>query len=325
MYSGITADKAIRGRYMVSTVRANDFPRHFHSLRYDVLAPVAAHRLSFYQLGAPRYNENWFSKMARGNATAGLIEEWDIQRASTTYDRTGIAADGPGAWFSLHAVDPAAGDPPAVGGASRGLIVRAWKARLGGSDVPVPYFSVFGAPPSALLELSAPPGITELLPGDYVEATLEMVVIPAIAAEYYGTDTAFRTILTEGANTWQPLHAEAKVGSGLKVELAAGELERLFPVTVRAEGNRVELSITGAIGYAPITITGLSGYRNPLLEVRSAEGTWQKVDQSKQGNDFWQTDYDVDSRTWSITYTIPPDMLKPDQTRLDLRFRVEGE
>jgi hypothetical protein len=30
------------------------------------------------------------------------------------------------------------------------------------------------------------------------------------------------------------------------------------------------------------------------------------LDLSVHGNDFWQTDYDVVAKTWSLTYNLPP-------------------
>ena len=142
VYAGVSADRAIAARITASTVRSNDFPHHFHTVRYDVAKPVRFKRMAFYQAGADRYNENHFSRMAHGDV-AGMKEEWDIKRTSRVYDRMGIAAPGPGPWFSFHGVDPVTDKPVGGGGASRGLIVHFWKARLGGKDRPVPFFSIF--------------------------------------------------------------------------------------------------------------------------------------------------------------------------------------
>jgi hypothetical protein len=321
-YFGSAKDKSLRARYTVSTVRSNDYARHFHTIRYEVKAPVNVGKSVFYSVGAPGYNDNEYDKAARGNA-AGMVEEWSIPQGK--YERSGIPAEGEGAWFSLHGVRPVpvTRKPPSLGGAARGLIVRSWKARLGGKDTPVPYFAFAGSGPAAMLQLTAPPGVTELVPGDFLETTLELVVFPAVGSEYYGPDEAFKAILKEGANTWKPVFSEAKVGTGLKVAPATGELQRLFPLVLKAKDNRAEFSLIGSLGYAPITFTGLTGYRNPVLEVKAADGNWRKVDQSKQGNDFWQVDYDADNRCWSITYTVPPEILNPKQSKHEIRFHLE--
>jgi hypothetical protein len=49
-----------------------------------------------------------------------------------------------------------------------------------------------------------------LQPGDFVEAELELVVFPADAAAYYGPDAALRDMLARDADTWRPVHREAK-------------------------------------------------------------------------------------------------------------------
>jgi hypothetical protein len=50
----------------------------------------------------------------------------------------------------------------------------------------------------------------------------------------------------------------------------------------------------------PITFTGLKHYREYDLFVDG-----RRIDQSIHGNDFWQTDYDSVSRTWSMTFNVP--------------------
>ncbi len=323
VYAGVSADNAIEARITVSTPRANDFPRHFHSMRYDVKQKLQFKRLAFYQIAADRYNENWFSRIARGSADAGLAEEWEITRASGKYDRVGIAASGSSPWFSFHGVDPVEKEPVSNGGAARGLILRGWEARLGGRNVPVPYFSVYGAKPSAVLELAVPPGVEELLPGDYLEATFEYIILPAVAEEYYGPDEVFRKVLSEGANTWKPVHREALVGNNLKMDMATGKLAKAFPINVRARKNRAEFSLTGAIGYVPLTVSGLSKYRKPRLEVRAGSGEWRNVDQSAQGCDFWQTDYDPEDMTWSVTFTVTPDTAEDTEVKHEFRFCMQ--
>jgi len=308
----------------VSTPRSADFPRHFHRVRYDVRKAVKFKRLAFYQVGADRYNENWYSKIARGSADGGVAEEWDITRASGKYDRIGMAAVGSSPWFSFHAVDRVDDAATGRGGAARGLIVREWKARLGGKDVPVPFFSVYGAKPSAVLELGVPPGVEELLPGDYVEAALEYIILPAAAGEYYGPDDCFRKALSEAANTWKPVHREALVGNDFKVNVTTGTLQKRFPLDIAAVKDKAEFAVVGAIGYVPVTISGLSDYRGPLLEVREdGRGEWQKVANSVQDRNFWQTDYDTAHKAWSMTFTVPPDAADDAKEKREFRFRLQ--
>ena len=50
----------------------------------------------------------------------------------------------------------------------------------------------------------------------------------------------------------------------------------------------------------PVTITGL---RSPSGYTLSVDG--RPVNQSVHGNDYWQTDFDSSTRSWSRTYNVP--------------------
>jgi hypothetical protein len=89
----------------------------------------------------------------------------------------------------------------------------------------------------------------------------------------------------------------------------------------------LKMSNDSALGI-PITFTGLSDYRHPLLEQKVGD-TWQKIDQSVAGNDFWQCDINPATGTWEITFTILPDggyqnvesLIQDPRTR-EFRFQV---
>jgi len=42
----------------------------------------------------------------------------------------------------------------------------------------------------------------------------------------------------------------------------------------------------------------------------------QPVNQSVHGNDFWQTDFDVATKSWSLTYNLPITDNKPHTIQL---------
>ncbi|MDX9974915.1 MAG: hypothetical protein RBU21_18145, partial [FCB group bacterium] len=171
IYAGVTADGRIAARIEVSTPRCDDVNRAYHRLRYDVLEDTPFSRLAFYQLGADNYNDHAFSTLARGNAD-GLVEEWQTERGGKKYLRAAMECPGRAPWFSLHGGER--NEQHAKGAwANRGLVIRSWKARLGGQEVVVPFAAVYGTRngvPSANVELAPPPGLTELKKGDYVEA-----------------------------------------------------------------------------------------------------------------------------------------------------------
>jgi len=302
-YAGTTVDGRIAARITVSTPRCDDINRAFHRFRYDVLEPTRFRRLAFYQLGADRYLGFQFRKIARGNAQ-GLIEEWQPGGGGRRYLRTAIPCEGEVPWFSLHETLPRRGGGGAW--ANRGLIVRSWSARLGGRAAPAPFAAVYGTQSgvaSAALELSPPPGVEELLPGDFVEAEVELVVVPMSAADYYGPNEALRAALREGGNTWRPVFREA-AGNHLQLKAIRGTIRRGYPIVVEVgRGERAELEVTGGVGYVPITFAGLRASRG--YQLRQVVGDKSRVvDQSVHGNDFWQTDYDPAAGRWRITYNV---------------------
>ena len=68
------------------------------------------------------------------------------------------------------------------------------------------------------------------------------------------------------------------------------------------------VTIKGGVGYVPIRFEGLDSAHGYELYQR-INGQDQKLDQGVHGNDFWQTDYDAQSKTYKITYNLPLDGL----------------
>jgi chorismate mutase-like protein len=321
-YAGVSADGGIAARLTVSSPRTDDVNRAYHRLRYDVLKPTPFHRLAFYQLGADQYNDHQFVRLARGHA-GGLVEEWEPPRGGRRYSRTGIRCEGRDPWFSLHRA--VSGDKKGGAWADRALVVRKWSARLGGRDVPTPFASVLGTEngiPSANVELGAPPGLTALEPGDFVDAEVELVIFPTSAKDYYGPNMALARALPHGGDTWRMAHREA-VGNALKVEAARGRVVRVTaPIEVAVdEQGQAEVAVTGGLGYVPLTFSGLNGYSG--MELRRDDGDGRggrRVDQSVHGRDFWQAGFNPSSKTWSLTFNVPLDT--PDDRPHTVRFSL---
>jgi len=91
------------------------------------------------------------------------------------------------------------------------------------------------------------------------------------------------------------------LGNDRVVKMETGTLERLQPdIRIRTDRDTARLTLTGGLGFIPVTFTGLSSHRGYTLEIDG-----HALDQSVHGNDFWQTDYDPSTRRWSHTYNIP--------------------
>ena len=300
VYAGVSQDGSVAARIEASTPRCDDVNRAYHRVRYDVLKPVKFSRLAFYQLGADHYNDHQFARIARGNAD-GLAEEWETERGGKKYLRAPMPAPGESPWIAL--TGGVRGEQWKEGAwADRALVVCSWRARLGGRDVPEPLFAVYGTengPHSANAELAPPPGLDRLEPGDFVEADLELLVLPQSAADYYGPNAALRADLEANGGTWRTANRLARANA-LKVTVERGALLRRLPVEIAVDAGAAECTVHGGAGFVPVTFTGLSRPSGHRLLVDGAP-----LDQAVHGGDFWQVTPDDAANTFSVTYNLP--------------------
>ena len=303
-YREETSGGEMQARMDVSLLRSDDYVRGCFRLRYDVTRRVKWQRLAFFQLGADFYNDSPERRVAIGDIN-GMREEWAPPQAQGNYDRRSVPLIGAQPWVSIHGLNRAAlGQGGAA--ASRGLIVRSWRARFDGKPSPMPHISTFcnewgqGNFKTAI-ELAPPPDASALLPGDFVEAEVEMVIFPADPKAYYGPNEPFREALAASADTWRLVQREA-AGNALRVQPRRGTVACLFPLVVGVDPNQcAQVEIQGGVGWLPVTFTGLAGHRDYELRVNN-----RPFSQAIHGNDFWQTDYDASTRTWSHTFNLPP-------------------
>ena len=109
--------------------------------------------------------------------------------------------------------------------------------------------------------------------------------------------------LAENPSSWKTTYREA-IGNDLQVEVEGGRVLHRYPLIIQAEQSDLRVSIDGGVGCVPVRFEGLpqaTGYR--LYQV--IDGVETPLDQSVQGNDFWQTDYDAASDSYRITYNLP--------------------
>ncbi|MBM4088939.1 MAG: hypothetical protein FJ276_05825 [Planctomycetes bacterium] len=289
-YSEETSGGEIAACMDVSVPAANDYLRTFMRLRYDVRQPVRWQRLAFFQLGADYYNATPARRVAVGDAN-GLREEWEPRRAKDEYDRIAMPLAGDAAWVSVHGLEDAA-LTQGNAAASRGLIVRSWRAVLGGKPAS-PHLSTFCTEwgqnnHRTSVELAPPPDVTELMPGDFVEAELELVVFPADAAAYYGPDAALRELLARYPDTWRPVHRET-VGNAMKPTAQRGTIVKTYPLVIAVdEQQNAHVKLTGGLGHIPVTFTGLTDPRGHCL---LANG---------KPLEHWQTDWNPATQRWQI-------------------------
>ena len=301
-YAGRTGP-AIEHSATVSLYRSDDVVRGTYRLRMDVNQALDFSRFVIFQIGADTYSYTGERQLAVGNET-GLVREWDTQWGGDTYRTEPLECTGRVPWISLHEAVSRAGPETKQGAwANRGLVIRSWDARLGGKKA-APWVAERGVnargADTSTVDLVPPPGVRRLEPGDFVEATIEHIVMPQFAKDYYGPNEALRAALGQWENTWRMIHREA-AGNDRRVEIKAGTLERLYPaVRIGTVDDRAEFTLAGGLGYVPVTFTGLTSPRGHALYLDG-----QRLDQSVHGNDFWQTDYDPATQRWEMTFNIP--------------------
>lgn len=293
-YSEETSGGEIAARMDVSVPAANDHLRTFLHLRYDVRQPLRWQRLAFFQLGADFYNDVPARRIAIGDI-AGLREEWEPRRAKDEFDRVAMPLPGEDAWVSVHGVERAA-LTKGHAAASRGFIIRSWRAVLGGKEAS-PHLSTFCTEwgkgnHKTSIELAPPPDVHELKAGDFVDAELELVVFPADAAAYYGPDAAMREMLSHDADTWRPVHREAK-GNALRPRVERGVLVKPYPLVIAVDDEqRAQVTVNGGLGHLPIVFTGLKSLNDHRLLVNGKPVT------------HWQTDWNAAAQCWQMVCNV---------------------
>ncbi len=325
-YAGVTTDGRIKASATPHLIASDDLVRTYIHLSFEFLEDVTYDRLAFFQVAADNYSDNGFQYMAYGNAS-GVMADTAV-RTSTTRgyasdgDR-GIEVAGDDPWVFLYdnsiiRINPT--DPPENLG-NVGYVVRHFEADIGGTIVTTPHVSLYqtynGGFAQTSFELSLPyedgaawcgapcGGQTNFIPaGSTVEAVIEYLVPPA--GEYYGDSDwldGFDTTEWQSANMMLKL---ARDGA-LDVEASVGTLVSTYPTEVAAaEGATAgELTMSGGLGFRPVSFSGLVRHDGWKLE-RRTDGDWETVDQSSSaGNDWWQANHDPASDSWTLTYSVP--------------------
>mmetsp|Transcript_135617 Transcript_135617/g.377706 ORF Transcript_135617/g.377706 Transcript_135617/m.377706 type:complete len:1031 (+) Transcript_135617:59-3151(+) len=306
-YTGTTVDGGIYRGVTVSTWTVDDMPRHLHAVRYEFLKNVVYPRLVVYQVGADFYNDvGRVSDFVYGNGDGRLLDVGTmppLRAGYRHYNASWPDCQDPGpCWFAL-----VSGHIPEWNGvAHRGLVVRKWRARLGGVDRPSTEHPAFyllgnGQGHKAGVELTVPGGITSFAPGDFIEAEFELFLYPSSPSIFYGTSSKFQSWLDAEDAAWSVVHKEAVAGS-LSPTVSVGTLERSFPVRVCADGDsamfRLRLS-AGWPGVLPITVAGVSSVDGKLWRWQPGESAWAEF--ADPG------DYQLDLETgghYAFTYTL---------------------
>ncbi|MGC6427349.1 MAG: hypothetical protein ACON5H_10195 [Akkermansiaceae bacterium] len=293
----------------IQTLRTDDYCRTFQNLRYTFTKKVSAEKISLFKIGRSFHYHS--PKVVYGNLN-GLIAEHEAPESlkQGQFFLKDIHLDGlaphwiafPGALLTTK------GKPKPNG--YRALIIRDYQAILGGRTytTPVLQVPVHQANPTNLdLELIPPDGIHHFQEGDQIHLGVELITLPRVSADYYGPNEHFRHHLATHPNSWKTTHREAR-GNDFKVSLSGGQVIKNYPLVIEVEEPEVSFTIQGGVGAVPVQLQKLCSPKGGQL-IQIIDGKRIPFDQSVHGNDFWQTDYEPLSQTYSMTFNLPLDGL----------------
>jgi len=293
----------------VRTLRTDDHARTFTTMKLVFDKKVSADGWLF-KMG--RTGGYVTPKIAYGNGD-GLIKEHTIPdglKMNTEFVKpTTLTGNSPW-WVSFPGAYIADGKDWGTG--YRALIIRSYKATIGGKEYTKPTISFPAYRPSSGKSnldflMRAPQGVTEFNPGDKVEFDVEWITLPKTAADYYGPNKGFRKHLAENPSSWKTTY-RAAIGNHLKVNADGGNIVNHYPIIIQTEKEEITVDIEGGVGFVPIRFDGLKQAKGYAL-YQVVDGKEIKLDQSVHGNDFWQTDYDVKSNRFKMTFNLPLDGL----------------
>jgi len=318
-----SSDGAVRESVRARSFANTDMLRCVYNIRLDAVRKVEFSRLSLFTLGAPNYNACRPHSLAWGT-DEGLREVSEIDYSAKGYMPPSILADKPNTWVALYNDEAPLGGSEVDGGANRGLIVRSCRARIHGkpsSGVTLDVNRIAGTRDriQMLLEVNPSSANGTLDAGDYIEAEIEMIVYHKSPKAYVGPNPTMKHLLETYGDSWQPVYWDAR-HNAIRATASKGAILGAYPVIVKLDSKReAEFALTGGMGYVPIEIRGYGGYKDISLQ-QWVDGKWVTIDQSVNGKDFWQAQFDTAERTYTGVFNVPiePTGEEPIQSR----FRV---
>jgi hypothetical protein len=194
--------------------------------------------------------------------------------------------------------------------ANVGFVVRAYQAQIGGETTTTPHINMVrtynGGWSQMAFELGIPyDSSSPVVPaGSVVTATVEYLVPPALKSAYYGESDYLTDMPSEDYQSTEMM-IELADGNQLDVTPTVGTVVRTHPVELNASAGTtaVQFTLVGGLGYTPITVHGLARPDGWRLE-RQVDGTWERVDQSVEGNDYWQAYDDPASSSFDLVFNV---------------------
>jgi len=312
IYAGVTRDGAVEARISTQLGRTDDLVRAWYHLEYTFLEDVTYERLALFQMAADRYGDNGFARYAYGSASGVTFDEPVPDHATTGYASSaqrGIPLEGDAPWVMTYDNQRLTGSPPEHQ-ADIGFVIRDYEANIGPETITVPHINImrtFNADWSQMsFELGVPydAADTTIPAGSTLRATVEYLVPPADKALYYGDSDYLLALPAESYRSTDMMRTLA-ADNMLEVVADTGTVLRSHPVELQADdgGTAVAFTLTGGLGYTPVTIHGLARPDGWQLE-RFLDGAWQGLGQEVEGTDYWQAYDDPSTGTYSLIFNV---------------------
>ena len=314
VYAGISSDNKIQAHIRTHLGRTDDLVRAYYDIEYIFLEDVDYTRLSFFQVAADNYADNGFVYASYGNG-AGVISDMTIpNHNSTGYASTehrGIPIEGSNPWVFLWDNQRSDGNLP-ENLANVGYIVRYFEAEIGQESITTPHINIYqtknGGWSQYAFELGLPydPSNTNIPAGSKVRVIVEYVIPPSNKSKYYGSSDYLLEMLDTDYNSTEMILYLANENE-LDISTTTGTLLSTYPITIDTHKNTnavvAQFTVDGGLGYTPIVFKNLTRFDNWKLEKKS-EDSWLSIDQSVEGDDYWQTQFDSVSNTYSLVFNI---------------------
>lgn len=303
--SGYLDNGCVYAELTVTISRSNDYSRMINSFRYEFLKDTTFDRLSLYSLGADNYNGVRFTELAYGDESgqAGTLTVPE-QGHKSEYLKQYVDMPGKNVWVSQYGFDES------MANSDKGMVIRDYHAELNGKTYDTPTLSFYitnNYCTNLSAELSLPEEIAKtgkVEAGSKVSGTVEYLIVPRAKSEYIGTSPYIKS-LDENAFGCGEILRRYAADNAITASASVGEVTSAYPVRVRtASGSTAaEVTITGGIGYVPVTFEGLDSYSGWRL-FKVTEVGEEMVDQSVKGNDYWQVYRNPDTDTYDISFNV---------------------
>ncbi len=329
-YVGTTPLENVRFDYNLQFGRTDDMIRHYYTFRFYFDKDTEIRDMTFFNFASADYSKNnAFRKFAYGDdkgVNADLTyNPFAAPSPATPYYNSNtpqkFEMTGENDWFMLYDADDNPGFAqygPSQQDKDGNLlaVVRSFRADLNGKLYTKGAFNIkndfkaqgpINPTNQPSFEFTLPSNAPSLIKaGSQIEIVFEYITLPAPADRYFGPAeymSLSKLLTPEKFNSAQQGLEQARYGA-LILNVTKGQKLGVYPVKIKAENDAVEFTLKGGLGYTPVTFSGLSGYKNYVLEVKNSNGVYAAIDQSVHGNDFWQTKFDSATGTYQRTYNI---------------------